>query len=269
MRVYISADMEGTAGVTGVLQTMPQEKQYEAARRLMVAEVNAAIAGAYDGGATYVRVNDSHDGMRNLLLDELDPRAELVSGAPKPLSMVEGIERGFDVMLCTGYHGMAGSAGTLAHTYNGLVHTARLCGSPVGELGLNAAYAGLLGVPVGLVTGDDVLRAETEEILPWARFAQVKWAAGRHAARNLPHEQALQEIRQGAEAAVRGAGGMRVFTLSGRPEVEVTFLNAAQTGLAAICPGSERVSPLTVRFAHDDYRDVFKAFRAMITLAGA
>ena len=130
MRVYISADMEGTAGVTGVLQTMPQEKQYEAARRLMVAEVNAAIAGAYDGGATYVRVNDSHDGMRNLLLDELDPRAELVSGAPKPLSMVEGIERGFDVMLCTGYHGMAGRGGGAPPPQPGPVPPAGAVGGP-------------------------------------------------------------------------------------------------------------------------------------------
>ncbi|MDA8346898.1 MAG: M55 family metallopeptidase [Thermaerobacter sp.] len=267
MRVYISADMEGTAGVTGILQTMPAEKQYDAARSLMIAEVNAAIEGAFQGGATEVRVNDSHDGMRNLLLDALDPRAELVSGAPKPLSMVEGIEAGFDVMLCTGYHSMAGSAGTLAHTYNGLVHTSRLCGRPVGELGLNAAYAGLLGVPVGLVTGDDVLQKETAEIVPWAKFALVKWAASRYAARNLSHARACEEITKGAEAAVRGAKQMQVFTLPGRPEVEVTFLNAAQAGLAALCPGSERTSPLSVRFAHDDYREVFKAFRAMITLA--
>ncbi len=269
MRVYISADMEGTAGVTGVLQTRPAEKQYDAARRLMVAEVNAAIEGAFAGGAAYVLVNDSHDGMRNLLLDELDPRAELVSGAPKPLSMVEGIEPGFDVMFCAGYHGMAGGAGTLAHTYNGLVHTSRLCGRPVGELGLNAAYAGSMGVPVGLVTGDDVLRAETAEILPWARFAQVKWALSRQAARNLPHEKAKDEIRRAAEAAVRGAAQMQVYQPAGRPEVEVTFLDAGQAGLAALCPGSERVSPITVRFAHDDFREVFRAFRAMITLAGA
>ncbi len=267
MRVYISADMEGTAGVTGAQQTMPGEKQYDAARSLMIAEVNAAIEGAFAGGATEVLVNDSHDGMRNLLLDAIDPRAELVSGAPKPLSMVEGLKAGFDVMFCTGYHAMAGSAGTLAHTYNGLVHSARLCGRPAGELGLNAAYAGILGVPVGLVTGDDVLRAETAEILPWSQFAQVKWAASRAAARNLPQARALEEIRRAAQAAAEGAKAMQVFRLQGRPEVEVTFMHAGQAGVAALCPGSERVSPVSVRFAHDDYREVFKAFRAMVTLA--
>lgn len=268
MRVYISADMEGTAGVTGVQQTMPAEKSYDDARRLMTAEVNAAIRGAFAGGATEVRVNDSHDGMRNLLLDTLDPRAELVSGAPKPWSMVEGLEPGFDVMLCTGYHAMAGSAGTLAHTYNGLVHTSRLCGRPVGELGLNAALAGTLGVPVGCVTGDDVLQEETAGILPWARFAKVKWATGRYSARNLSHEKALQEISAAAEAAVRGADKMQVYLLDGTPDVSVTFLNSAQAALAALCPGSERISPLEVRFLHKEYSEVFRAFRAMITLAG-
>ncbi len=116
MRVYISADIEGTAGVSGRSQTAAGADGYQAACRLMTEEVNAAVDGAFAGGATEVVVNDSHGQMLNLILELLDPRADLLHGAPKPWSMVEGLNASYDLMVCTGYHAMAGSAGTLAHT---------------------------------------------------------------------------------------------------------------------------------------------------------
>jgi len=267
MRVYISSDIEGTAGVSAWTQTEPGSQGYEEARRLMTGEVNAAIDGAFLGGATQVVVNDSHDGMRNLLLDLLDPRAELITGAPKPWSMVEGLDLGFDLMMCTGYHAMAGAVGNLAHTYSGIVHTVTLCGQPVGELALNAYYAGTFGVPVGAVCGDDVLEKEARALIPGLHFAQVKRACGRFGSHSQGAEKVRGTIREAFAAACRGLGDTKPLVLSTTPELVVTFPHAGQAQVASLCPGSERVSPVSVGFRHQDYREVLRAFRAMITLA--
>ena len=122
MQVYLSVDLEGVAGVVHVDQTRRTGHDYERARRWMTAEASAAIAGAYDGGATAVLVNDAHGDMRNFVLEELDPRSELISGSLKPRSMVEGVATSFGVALFVGYHAGAGSrAGILDHTYYGRV----------------------------------------------------------------------------------------------------------------------------------------------------
>ncbi len=267
MQVYISADMEGTAGVTGWVMTNPGEHDYELARRLMAAEVNAAIEGAFLGGATTVVVNDSHDGMRNLPLDQIDPRALVLSGSPKLGSMVEGLTDAFDLMFCTGYHAMAGSPSTLAHTYNLTVQQVEISGRKVGELGLNAYWAATFGVPVALVTGDDVLEAETEALLPWSRYAQVKEARGRYASLSRSAEAARAAIRQAAEMAVREHSAMKQLPPPENPELKIRFTNPGQAQTASICPGAERLDALTVRFGHSDYREVYRAFRTMVTLA--
>ncbi|HEX6433149.1 MAG TPA: M55 family metallopeptidase, partial [Gemmatimonadales bacterium] len=143
MRVYISVDMEGIAGVVHEDQTDPTDArhaaEYNRFRRLMTTEANAAIVGALDAGATRVLVNDSHWDMRNLLAEDLHPAAELLSGSPKRLSMVEGIDGGFDAALFIGYHAMAGTRDAIIdHTYTSRVYQARINGQPVGELALNA-----------------------------------------------------------------------------------------------------------------------------------
>ncbi len=267
MRVYISADMEGTAGVSGWEMCEPGGQDYEISRRLMVGEVNAAIAGAFSGGASSVFVNDSHDGMRTLPLDQLDPRAELLSGSPKPGSMVEGLSGEVDLMLCTGYHAMAGSPSTLAHTYNLTVQAVDLSGQPVGELGLNAYYAGSLGVPVVMVSGDQVLEAEAQDLLPWAHYARVKQAHGRYGALSLAAASAQAAISRAAEQAVRERARMQPLPPPANPELTVQFTNPGQAQVAAVCPGAERTAPLAVRFRHAQYSEVFRAFRTMVSLA--
>src|SRR3979490_505265 len=157
MRVYISVDMEGIAGVVHESQPHPATPappafagDYGRFRRLMTAEANAAVEGALAAGATRVLVNDSHWFMRNLLAEELHQAAELMSGDPKPRSMMQGIDGGggFDAALFIGYHARAGTRNAiLDHTYADRIHDVRLNGKPVGELGLNAALAGGHGVP--------------------------------------------------------------------------------------------------------------------------
>src|SRR5256712_9540605 len=203
MHVYISVDMEGIAGVVHESQTDPTTPAFAAEygrfRRLMTAEANAAVEGALAAGATKVLVNDSHWFMRNLVAEELHPGAELLSGDPKPSSMVQGIEDGFDAALFIGYDAGAGTRNAiLDHTYADRVAEVRLNGRAVGELGLNAALAGAHGVAVALVSGDAALAAEAKQLLGDAvTTVVVKQAVSRHAARSVAPAVAFRMIREG------------------------------------------------------------------------
>jgi len=202
VRVYISVDMEGIAGVVHESQTDPASPafapEYARFRRLMTAEANAAVEGALAAGATRVLVNDSHWHMRNLLAEELHQAAELVSGDPKPRSMVQGIDAGFDAALFIGYHARAGTRNAiLDHTYADRIHEVRLNGKPVGELGLNAGVAGVHGVPVALVSGDSALAAEAKDLLgDGVATVIVKEAVSRHAAKSVAPAVACRMIRE-------------------------------------------------------------------------
>src|SRR5256714_9454828 len=170
MRVYISVDMEGIAGVVHESQTDPTTPAFAAEygrfRHLMTAEANAAVEGALAAGATRVLVNDSHWFMRNLLAEELHQAAELVSGDPKPRSMVQGIDGGFDAALFIGYHARAGTRNAiLDHTYADRIHEVRLNGTAVGGLGVNAALAGGHGGAAALGGGESPPPAPARELL--------------------------------------------------------------------------------------------------------
>lgn len=267
MRVYISADLEGISGVVDAVQTEDDHKEFERARRLMTGEVNAAIAGAFAGGAAEVLVNDSHGSMRNLLIEEIDARAELISGTPKALSMVEGLDESFDVAFFIGYHAQAGTQfGNLNHTYTGRVFQVCLNGQPVGEAGLNGAVAGAFGVPVGLVTGDQSVVAEAQRLLAPPATVVVKTTVGRSAARCLPPTVARQRIEAAAGQAVRQRG--KPFILQPPIELKVTFVRTDQADMAELIPTVERLDGRTVHYRHDDMRTLFRVWRAMLALAG-
>jgi D-amino peptidase len=172
MKVYLSVDMEGLAGISHHNPTGRGDAGYPAAVELMTAEANAAIAGCRAAGATDILVNDSHGGMYNLDARTLDPAARLLQGQ-KVWSMVAGAgpDAGFEVALFVGYHARAGHpTGTIAHTYSGKPTETRLNGRLVGETGLNASVLGQWGIPVGLVTGDDAkaVQADFAAIVPGA-----------------------------------------------------------------------------------------------------
>jgi D-amino peptidase len=271
MRVYLSVDMEGIAGVVHEDQTNPIDPlcagEYGRFRRLMTAEASAAVEGALEAGATRVLVNDSHWLMRNLLAEELHPAAELVSGSTKPRSMLQGIEEGFDAACFIGYHAQAGTAhAILDHTYTDRIFQVRLNGQAVGELGLNAALAGRFGVPVALVSGDQALAAECEDLLgTGTRTVVVKHAVARHGARSVAPAEACRLIREGVAAAVRQPP--KPWTVSTPATIEVEFCSTHHADMAELVPGSERVDARSVRVTHDDYADAFSAFRALYNLA--
>jgi len=271
MRVYISIDMEGVAGVVHEDQTDPVDPrhagEYNRFRRLMTAEANAAIEGAVAAGAGAILVNDSHWLMRNLLAEELHPAAELLSGGPKLRSMVEGVELGFEAALFIGYHARAGTPQAIIdHTYTSHVHEARLNGQPAGELAINAALAGAYGVPVAMVSGDQALAAEARELLgPTIETVIVKQALGRFAARSVSPGVSCQRIREGATSAL---GRTHVpLVLPSPVRLEVEFQLTQMADMAELVPGSKRIGGRTLEYVHDDYREVFRAWRALYNLA--
>ena len=272
MKVYISVDMEGVAGISHPGPTERADKAYPDAVGLMVGEANAAIDGAFAGGATEVLVNDSHGGMYNLRPAEIDRRARVLQGQ-KPWSMVEGSgpDRGFGVALFVGYHARAGHPrGTIAHTYSGRPTATRLNGELVGESGLNAAVLGQWGVPVGLVSGDDALAEEVELWLPWAERVVVKDASGGNSAATLHPDVARELVRDGASRAVRRAvdGELRPLTVEAPVVIAVEYRNGVMADHAAIVPGAVRFGDRGVRYEADDAVTAYRGFLAGIRLAG-
>ncbi len=270
MKVFISADLEGTAGVVSWDQTRPSDKDYNAAVELMVGEVNAAIEGALEGGATEIVVCDSHNTMRNLRPTLLHPAAQLNSGGGKPFSMMQGIDESFDAAFFTGYHAMVGDGGVLNHTYwDGVVSAARLSGRPVGETGINAAVAGYHGVPVALVTGDAALAAETTALLGDVEVAVVKTATGRYSATSVHPSVAQERIRAAAQRALVRIGEMEPFTLDPPVTLDLGVFHTSQMDRIALIPGIERTGPRTMRFVHEDYLALFQCLLAACILASS
>lgn len=272
MKVYLSVDMEGIGGISHADPTNRGDLGYPAAVALMVGEANAAIEGAFAGGADEVVVNDSHGSMFNLTPIDLDRRAVLIQGQ-KPWSMVEGAgpDRGFGVALFVGYHTRAGHpTGTIAHTYSSAPVATRLDGRLVGESGINASVLGAWGIPVGLVTGDEMLAEEIAEWLPWAERVVVKGVVSRKAAASVHPLEARDRVRSGAERAVRRAiaGELRLLDVGPPVTIEADYRNAGEADHAAIVPGAERFGDTGVRFSAPDAPTAYRGFLAGLRLAG-
>ncbi|MFI5226136.1 MAG: M55 family metallopeptidase [Candidatus Limnocylindrales bacterium] len=271
MKVYISVDMEGIAGVNHPGPTGRGDARYPTNVALMVGEANAAIEGALAGGADEVIVNDSHGGMYNLTPADLHPAARVLQGQ-KAWSMVAGAgpDAGISVALFVGYHARAGHpTATIAHTYTGRPTLTKLNGEPVGESGLNASILGAWGIPVGLVAGDDALADEIATWLPWSERVVVKDGVGSNAALSHHPTVAQDLVRAGSERAVRRAstGELRPLAVSRPVTVEAEYHRPIEADYAALVPGAERYGDRGVRFTSDDPVEAYRAFLAGVRLA--
>jgi D-amino peptidase len=271
MKVFISADLEGVAGIVHGEHTLRDGKEHERARKLMTHEVNAAIEGVLEVNkrATVV-VNDSHGTMRNILPEELHEAAELITGSPKPLSMMQGMDSSFDAAFFVGYHARRGTySGVLEHTYHGgVVSDVVINGKPMGETGINAAVAGHFKVPVALVTGDRTVTEEARFILGKVDTVEVKEGVGRYAARCVSPSRAQMLIKEGASKALKNLKQFKPFKINPPIKLDVEFINTGMTEMAELVPGTKRIDGRTVSFVSDDYLEAFKVLRVMITLAG-
>lgn len=266
MNVYISADIEGVAGVTDWSQIMPGREDYSVGRRLMSGEVNAAIDGAWAGGAERIVVNDSHGRMANLLPEQVDQRARLITGQYKPMYMLQGLDSSFDAVFFLGYHGAIGEPeAILSHTYNPrAIWEAKVDGRVVGEIGINALVCEYFGVPIRLVTGDQATALEAKETVQSVHVAEVKRSFSRTSAEHLSPAEARGLIRQEAEACLATVPDCRPVE---RPAtIELVFLLADMAGMAEWIRGVERTGPRSVSFTAADGLAAYRTFYTIIML---
>lgn len=272
MKILVAADMEGVSGVTNWDQVDPEHFEYPRFRVMMTAEVNAAIQGAVGAGATEVIVADGHADGSNILLEDLDPRARLNTGTPSPYSMVQGIETGVTGTCFIGYHARAGtSKAILDHTYSSkCVLNLWLNDLLVGETGLNAALCGHFNVPVIMVSGDQSVCAEAQDLLGNIEIAVVKHASGRTAADCLPPSYASEKICEAVGRAVnRLALGDAPPPLH-LPEpvnVKVELVHTGMGDRAALLPGVRRLDGRTVELRASDMIAAYRGVRAIVSLA--
>jgi D-amino peptidase len=262
----ISADMEGVTGVTYSADVTVGTEQWQRFRPLFTGDVNACVEGLFDGGADEVIINEAHSSQRNLLLEQLDPRAVLLTGRHKPLSMMQGVDDEPDGVVFLGYHAAAGAEGVLAHTYlENQITGVWLDGVLASEGRLNAALAAEYGVPVLLVTGDDKCCADARTFVPGIAEAAVKKCVSRYAAVCLPPARASELIRTAAAESISRAGHTEKTVTPHRFELEFDASHLASA--TAIIPTVELLSPRRIGFDAADMTTGMQTFKVVTAIA--
>ncbi|HWP38881.1 MAG TPA: M55 family metallopeptidase [Gemmatimonadales bacterium] len=269
LRVFISADMEGVAGVVTGDQLGPGGFEYERFRRIMTAEVRAAIDGAREAGATEIVIADSHGNGENLLIDELPVDVTIVRSWPRPLMMMQGIDSTFHAAVFIGYHAsVANPLGVRAHTISSArLQDVRLNERSVTEGALNAAIAGHYGVPVVMVSGDDAAVAEVRAAVGDIEGAVVKWSYSFHSARTLVPEAAARLIREKTTAGVRRRAEIRPYVLRTPVTLDVRFRFYRPAEMLAYLPIVERTDAHTIRYVGPNIIAVSKFIEFITTYA--
>ena len=255
--MYISADFEGSSGITDRGQCFPGHPDFEVARRLWMGDINEVVTGLVEGGASEVLVNEGHAKMNYLLAEMLHPRASFISGYVKADNQMEGLDQSFAGAVLMGHAKQGTPDAVLNHAYVLRdVYEIRLNGQPIGELGLNALWAAYHHVPVVLVVGDDKFAAEAREYIPGVETAVVKNGLSQFTAHCLPLETARAVIRAAAKRACQHADELKPVSLPEELRMEIDFSLTEIAKLCSFIPGVESAGPRTVAFISHDYREL-------------
>jgi len=258
VNIYISADMEGLTGVTVFKEVKEDEEDYSRFRKIMTKEVNAAIRGALEVTSARILVNDSHAGMRNLLIEDLHPSAQLISGNIKDRSMMEGLDESFDAVFCIGYHAMSGTAGAVrAHTFSDEIYSVKINGQEVGELGMSSYYAGSLGVPVALVTGDDKLVSEARSLLGEVKTVTVKQGISAGSAIHNPLSENEELIQEKAREAAEEVEKFDPLAVKRDGTITIAFKHIEATESVKRFPFVKHIDGYTVQIEYQNYKEGF------------
>lgn len=271
MKIFISVDMEGTWGLVSSSHVSSDSSEYNRTRRMMTREANWAIEEAFNNGATEVVVNDSHGNMDNIIIEELDPRAQLISGAPKPLSMMEGIDETFDGVIYVGYHTRVGTInGVFNHTYSSKsIANVTINGKKMGECGINSGVAGYYGVPILAIAGDNILATQAKEEIGDLETIIVKKAISRYCAHNYS-QQAVRELYKTKLAeALKNVKQRPVVKYEGMITMDIEFNREVMAENAMLLAEAKRVDEKTIRIESDSYLKLFMMFRAALNLGGS
>ena len=264
MKAYISADWEG---ISGLVSWKGGEAKGNA---WMTEDVNAAVAGAFDGGATEVVVKDAHAGAQNIDAELLDDRASLISGWTAQMRMVDALDGSFDALILVGAHARNHTeAGVMSHTFSGRLDEVRVNGRVFGEAALSSCLAGHYGVPTVMVSGDEATCAEVTDLLGEVETAPVKKGLARESAVLVPLKQARQTIRDAAKRALSDISRFRPLVLDRPVQLEIDLGSEPMADLAAVVPAVERIGARTVRASAADPSEMWRFFRVIVALAGS
>lgn len=267
MKIFISVDLEGVAGIVAWEQCVAGGDDYALGRDLALGEVNAAIEGAVAAGGTDILVNDAHSVMRNLPPDGLAGRASYLSGRFKPLYMMQGLDASFDAVIYLGYHAAAGTPGVLSHTYNPKAVTGvRLNGTTAGESALNALVAQHFRVPVAVVTGDQLTAEQTVPFCPGVTAVRVKTSISRYAAEHLHPRVARERIAEGVRTALAGLDALRPPRIDLPATLDIDLASPDMVEQATWLRGVRRTGPGTVTVTAEDPLSLFRAFMTLVYL---
>ncbi|WP_374380825.1 M55 family metallopeptidase [Dongia sp.] len=260
MRVFISSDIEGTAGITHWDEAEKAHDSYPEFRELMTGEVLAAIEGALDAGATEILLKDAHDSGRNIITEKLPPAVKIIRGwSGHPLSMVQGIDEGFDAVIFTGYHSRAGSeTNPLAHTMNLRVQELRLNGIPASEFHLHATAAAYYKVPAVFISGDKGICEDAAKLNPGMVTVAVSEGIGRSTISVAPSV-ARARINEGVKQALKADRSKLCLPVPDVTVLEVVFNNPTDAYRASWYPGAKHIGHRTVQFAARDFFEVMRA----------
>jgi len=273
MKILISADMEGISGVVDPAHTNSTHPEYQRFRQIMTEDVNAAIRGAFKGGATEVLVSDAHGNKTNILVEKLDERAEINSGGIAPFGMVQGADEGFDGAMFVGYHSRMGTQGILSHTISGArVSNVWLNERITGEFGLNASLCGYYGTPAILVSGDLTACQEANEWVPGIEQVVVKKSTSRFSARCLPTTRSQRLIEESTEKAVKrlkDGGAPPPLQILAPVKIVLEFINSAMADQAEGLPGVNRLDGRRIEMDSFDMPTAYRTLRAAISLGNS
>jgi D-amino peptidase len=264
MKVHFTVDMEGIAGLAHEIQAEAKGVDFARMRKLMTNEVQAAIEGTKAGGAKEIVICDAHDTGRNLIIEELDEEVVIVEGSPYEFGMMAGISDEFDASFQIGYHAMRDThAGTIGHTYTYSFAELRLNGVKLGESGLSAAIAGHFGVPVVFVSGDLHAVKQAQSLVPNVVGVPTKEGVGVYGIKTLSPKRACDEIRRGAEEAMRKIRDIPPYVVSKPVTMEVDLTRTIMAQRCEQMPMVERTGNKSVKYEAKDMIDAFRVFEVM------
>jgi len=258
-KIYISADLEGVNGVVYPHQTEPTNEGYKYAQKQQHKELNCIIEALISAGVSHITLNDAHGSMDNLNLSELNSKIELITGKPKPVSMLAGLDSTYDCVFFTGYHSKAGSEkGVLAHTFSTIYKNVKLNDVSVGEIELNAVYAGIKKVPVAIVTGDYTACEQAKESLKTVSTICVKKAISTTAAICRPEEELFEDLREKTIEAINNSKNLELYSLNSPYKIELDFVDRKMTDIAELLPCVKRISDTSIVYEFENYEEAYK-----------
>ncbi len=263
LKIFISVDMEGIGGIGTGKMTSSSGKDYAVGRDLMTREVNTVVEAILANGPAEILVNDSHGDMQNIRHTQLHPSVEYIQGNIKPLGMVQGLDESFDAAIFIGYHARAGTENAfLAHTGSGSVKTLWLNGVEVGEGGLNASFAGALGVPVILAAGDTTFAQQFAE-LTGAITVSTKTAIGNQVSRLLHPDEVNRRLREATRTAIANIGQVDVYAIGEPVTIHMRFASTTRADILQAIPGMQRVDGYSVQYEAQSMDQAYRLIRLM------